>query len=498
MSAARRTFGALISHDSVCLVEYATERTGIRVVGEWIDNSPSASIDEALARLRALFVANDVRSGTLSLAVEQFGVFHHVAMLPGAGDDVLRPVIRREIQRVFGVTDPVFAFKRGAQQERREPNRADPKTAPRQVIVAGAPRDTIDALGHGFTEPRIDVEIATVVPKAIHSLYEVRDAGHEPTAVLVCLEGGPHLSFFLNGRLELAIDPPIALEGDRASIAVTLDQVERGAVYFRQQFRGATATRVLLAARAGEYDALAAEIEMRLGVQVSPLFAGTTSPEAVVAMGAVLEARSEEPLDLYPHLPTLSDRAQAFLRGPNLVAGAVAVAAVMAGIWALAQFATLGSTRREAETMRASIRSGLTAVAPMRDIAQRRADFARQVAFVRQSDDERSSLTTTLEAIAQEAPPGVRFDSLRVSRIASGWSAVVGGQATGATSAQSVRNLDTFVNSVRLRRGVSAASLDQFDYPASTDTTHGASAGVAVMFRLTFQIARGGPPAGAP
>jgi len=136
--------------------------------------------------------------------------------------------------------------------------------------------------------------------------------------------------------------------------------------------------------------------------------------------------------------------------------------------------------------------------APMRDIAQRRADFARQVAFVRQSDDERSSMTTTLAAIAQEAPVGLHFDSLHVSRIASGWSAVIGGQTTGATSAQSVRNLDTFVNSVRTRQGISAASLDQFDYPAATDTTHAASPGVEIMFRLTFQIARGRQPSGAP
>jgi hypothetical protein len=384
-------------------------------------------------------------------------------------------------------------------QERREPARADARTAPRQLFVAGAPRETIDALSHGFPDQRVDVELATVVPKAIHSLYRASGAGAEATAVLVCLEGGPHLSFFLEGRLELAIDPPIALEGDRASVPVMLDQVERGAVYFRQQFRGATATRFLLAAREGEYDALALAIEERLGVPVSPLFAGTTSPEAVVAMGAVLEARSENPLDLFPHPPTLSDRAGALLRGPNVAVAAAATAAVVAGIWALSQFGTLASVHRQTAALHASASSGLPAVAPMREVAQQRADFARQVAFVRKSDDERLSLTTTLEAIAQEAPQGVRFDSLRVSRSTAGWSAAIDGQTIGATAAQSVRNLDAFFNSVRTRPGISAPSLDQFDYPpAGPDSTHTGPRGVELMFRLTFQIVRGSAAGGAP
>ncbi|MEO6877343.1 MAG: hypothetical protein ABI205_02600, partial [Gemmatimonadaceae bacterium] len=301
MSSQRKTFGALISHDVVCLVECAAEKAGIRVLQQWTDTGPSASIGDALERLHGLLAANDVRNATLALAVEQFGVFHHVMMLPGAADDVLRPVVRREVQRVFGVSDPVIVFTRGPQHERREPTRADVRTAPRQLFVAGAPRETINALSQGFSERRITVEIATVVPKAIHSLFHACGGGSEPTAVLVCLDGGPHLSYFLDGRLELAIDPPIALEGDRLSIPVMLDQVERGSVYFRQQFRGATASRLLLAARHGEYDALAAAIQERMGVPVSPLFAGKASPEAVVAVGAVLEARSPAPLDLYPH-----------------------------------------------------------------------------------------------------------------------------------------------------------------------------------------------------
>ena len=491
MSGSDRTFGALISHDCVCLVEYAAERGGLRVIAHRTENARSGSIGEALGRLSSLLSAVDARAATVALAIEQFGVFHHVMTLPGATDDVLRPVIRREVQRVFGVVDPVIAFARGEPQERREPGRADPRTAPRQLFVAGAPSETIDALSRGIGEPHVNIEIATVVPKAIHSLYEASGGSLEPTAVLVCLEGGPHLSFFLGGRLELAIDPPIALEGERPTVAIMLDQVERGAVYFRQQFRGAAATRFLVAAREGEYDALAAALEERLGARVSPLFTGTTSPEAVVAMGAVLEAERVCPLDLYPHPPTLSDRLAVALRGPNLAVACASVAAVVAVIWASSQVSALAMVRRETAQRQTSVQQAMLAVEPMRQIAQRRADFAHQVQFVRLSSDERATLATALEAMAEEAPPGVRFDSLRVSRVADGWSAAIGGQADGSSAAQAVRNLNTFFNAVRGRLGITSASLDQFDYPASAaDSTHARSPVVVIAFRLTFRIAR--------
>ncbi|HEY4217836.1 MAG TPA: hypothetical protein VGM67_11910 [Gemmatimonadaceae bacterium] len=500
MSSAKRTFGALVSHDGVCLVEYAVERTGIRVVGEWSESGHSASIGDALERLRGLLSANDVRGGSIALAIDQFGVFHHVMMLPGANDDVLRPVVRREVQRVFGVTDPAFVFTRGGMQERRAPGRADARTAPRQLFVAGASRETVDALASAFPEKRVYVDIATVVPKAIHSLYQASGGGVEPTAVLVCLDGGPHLSFFLDGRLELAIDPPIALEGDRPSPSVIVDQVERGAVYFRQQFRGAEATRLLLATRENEYAELAAAIEQRIGVRVSPLFEGTSSPEAVVAMGAVLEARNEDAdaLDLYPHPPTIADRAAVLMRGPNLAVSAAVAAAVIAGFWAFSQFTALSTVRRETTALRAAARSSAQAVEPMRQIAERRADFTRQAAFVEQSDAERATLTAALEAIAEEAPVGVHFDSLRVSRSAAGWSGAIDGQTSGATTAQSVRSLETFFNAVRAKPGVSSASLDQFNYPSSgPDTTHAGNQSVGLVFRITFEIARTAAPAAA-
>lgn len=499
MSGASRAFGALIANDGVCLVEYEAERTGMRIIDQWIDPARSQSIDEALGRLRALVEARGAKQPRLAIAVEQFGVFHHTMTLPGATDDVLLPVIRREVQRAFGVADSVIAFTRGAPSERREASRADERTAPRQLLIGGAPRIVADALASAFRGSDIRVEIATVVPKSIHSLYEATGSSLEPTAVLVCLEGGPHLAFFLDGRLELAIDPPIALEGERHPIPMILDQVERGTVYFRQQFRGAQPTRLLLAASPEDFEPLASALETRLGARVKPLFAAPSSPAAIVAMGAVLEARRAAPLDLFPHPPTMSERMARALRGPNAVVAASATAAAIALIWAASQYLSLNAATRASAQLDASVRQGIVQVAPIRSVAERRADVSRQLEFIRTSNRERATLTASLVQVASTAPAAIRFHGVQVVRSANGWLTTIEGQAVGATPAQAVRALDLFYSAIRGRSDVSAPNLDQFDYdspkPAGDSTAAKApepvqDAGITLQFRMSFTLAK--------
>lgn len=487
MRGARRSFGALVAHDGVCLVEYQSDRMGARVVDQWSDAGRSASLDEALERLSRLLGARDAKGARLAIAVEQFGVQHHVMMLPDASNDVLEPIVRREVQRTLGLTDPAVAFTRGrAAQSRKTPSSGT--TGPSQIFIAAAPRDAVDTLRTRLASRGIEIEAVTVVPKAIHSLYEATGAALEPTAVLVCLEGGPHLAFFLDGRLELAVDPPIALEGERASVSMVLDQVERGAVYFRQQFRGAVATRVLLAARPDEYEPLAAALAQRLGARVKPLFPGAASPEGVVAMGAVIEAHHGTPLDLFPHRPTLESRVRATLRGPNGVAAAMASVAAAAGIWAAAQVSSFASAHMSADRARVAARMSISATAPMRLVAERRADAVQKITFVENSQRARAELAQSLRSIADAVPGGVRFDSLTVSRTATGWTAGISGQASGATSARSVGSIDSFYRAVRARREFAQATLDRFDYPTSSplaDSTH-RPADVVIQFHLSL------------
>jgi hypothetical protein len=478
-----RAFAAFIAPDGVTLVEHQRDHAWVRAVAQWTDIRPARSVDDAVARLSALLARTGARRPRLAIAIEQFGVMHHLMTLPRASDDVIEPIVKRDLQRVFGVSDAVVAFTRG---EAAKPDAG----GPRQVVIAAAPPGTVDAL-RSITPVETRIEIATVVPKAMHALYELSGASREPTAVLVALESGPHLAFFLDGRLELAIDPPIALEGDRPSVELILDQLERGAVYFRQQFRGAEASRVLLSARDEEYTRVAAAIEERLTARVQPLFKGVSSPEAVVAIGAALEARRKTPLDLYPHPPTVAQRAATFVRGPMRYVTAAAVAAGIALIWGAAQVLSLASANRDATRFRDSIAQQTPALSPMRAVAQRRADLVAQAAFVRADIAERSTLTHTLAAIAAIAPDGISFDTLHVQRTGDDWSTTIAGTARGATTTQAVYGLDALLRSIRAQHAVSGASLDDFDYPKPADDSLPHTTGpVTIAFHLSFTSRR--------
>jgi hypothetical protein len=480
-----RTFAALIAQHGVTLVEHQRDHGWVRAIEQWTDPRPAASIDEAVARLSALLTRTGARRPRLALVIEQFGVVHHIMTLPRAGDDVVEPIVKRELQRAFGANDPVVAFTRG------DAPGADPK-APQQVVIAAAPRDTLDAL-RALAPTGARIEIATVVPKAMHSLYELGGASKEPTAVLVCLQSGPHLAFFLDGRLELAIDPPIALEGDRPTVAMILDQVERGAVYFRQQFRGAEATRVLLAARADEYAEIASAIESRITARVKPLFKGSESPEAVVAIGAALEGRHKSPLDLYPHPLTPRQRVLAHVRGPERYVTAAVAAAAIAFVWSAMQVVPLLSANRETARLRESMTAAAPAIAPMRQVAQRRADLVAQANFARDAIEARGALTRTLSAIAANAPDGISFDTVHVERAGDGWSAVIEGRASGSTTTQAVFSLDALLKDIRALHTVTGAALDDFDYPQpDDDSLPRAGEPVTIAFHLSFTARRAG------
>ena len=106
-----RSFGALIAHDGVCLVEYRAERTGIRIIEQWADTGRSASIDEALVGCWrfSMLVNSRAQKSPWRSSIRR----HSSRMtLPNAADNVLQPIIQREVQRVFGLANPVVAFSR--------------------------------------------------------------------------------------------------------------------------------------------------------------------------------------------------------------------------------------------------------------------------------------------------------------------------------------------------------------------------------------------------
>ncbi len=241
----RRGFAALIDQDGVALIEYRHEKDGFRVLGARIETRRFETIEAASDAIIAMLASERAKHAAVAVALQHFGSFYHSMILPEAGDEIIRPIVEREMQRVYDVADPAVVFSRGPSVDRREAPRRDATKPPRQVLIAGAPRHVVSGVQARLAAAHVRVDVVTVVPETLRRVYDAVDGSAEPTAMLVCLASGAHLAFFVERRLELAIEPPIALEGERTvDPAVIVDQVERGAVFLRlNKLRGAVATR---------------------------------------------------------------------------------------------------------------------------------------------------------------------------------------------------------------------------------------------------------------
>jgi Tfp pilus assembly protein PilN len=489
---ARRTYAALIEPAGIWLFEFQLEKGGFRIVNHTSDMRRFDDAADAFVALNRLLLNQEFRRASVSIAIHQFGVFHHTITLPAADERVLRPVIRRDVQRTFGIQDPVVAFAAvGQPLERRGPERADAVTAPRQYFVVGMPRTVSDSLVRELCAPNLEVRCVTVVPEAIRRVYESTHEDADATAALLCLAGEPHLAFFINGRLELALDPPIALEGDRfVDPATILAQVERGVVYLRQQFRGAELKVLLLAAPAADQHSLTEMLEDRLGIRVKPLMPRGGSPEAVVAMGAVLAGGSPHQLDLYPHPPTFAERARESLRGTQGVSTGLSVAAAVIAFWAVFQITAFRRTEIDVQTLREQVNRGIPALAPVKELAQRRARYVARLAIADAVMVERDGLASQLAGVARILPVSVRIDSLGMARVQSGWAATVTGRVASMSAAESVRALNDFFQALQARPDITSSSLDQFDYltAPTADSTHAIDHPVNIQFRISFSM----------
>jgi hypothetical protein len=484
-----RGFTALIDQDRVVVLEYLQEKAGFRVIDTRTETRRFSTPDEAADVVSQLLSELKAKRVSLSIVLQHFGSFFHTIVLPPAPDEVIRPIILREVQRSFNITDAAVAYSTTGPVERRDSPRSGSGQVPRQVLIAGAPQGVVASLHARFTKARIHVEGLTVMPEVFRRLYDALDGSTEATAMLVCLANGPHVAFFVNGRLEMAIDPPLALEGEAPlDSAVIVDQLERGAIFLRQQSRGTVATRLLLSAPAADYESLSSIIEARTGMRVAPLGRDIGSPEMVVALGAVLAARATDRLDLFPRAPTFDARVRDAVTGPSAITTVVLTAAAVAVFWAAMQFALFLRTKRDVVTVQAQVARALPAVGGMRQSAQGRQRIAGIRAALAFSQAERSVVSSLLTSLAESAPAGAQLDSFAVVRVGQGWKTTVFGRAAGASGSAALSAATGMYRRLQQR----SPKLKELDFQVSSylprpAADSGAGTGAdQLLFTVTF------------
>lgn len=489
--APRRTFSAIIDQDSVILVEYAHEKTGFRLIGTWDERRRFATADAAAESVIRLLRELGARRASLSVVLQHFGSFFHSLVLPEATDDVIRPIVLREVQRSFNVSDVAVAWSRGDTIERRGEARTG-GSPPRQLFVAGVPNEIIVALHARFTKARVHVQGVTVIPEVLRRLYDSLDGSNEATAMLLCLHNGPHVGFFVNGRLELAIEPPLALEGEAPlDEMLVIDQLERGAIFLRQQSRGTVATRLLLASRAEDYESLAATIERRTGMHVAPIGQRVGPPESVAAMGAILAASSPDAIDLYPRAPTFDDRLKDATTGWGLATSTLFAAAAVAAFWCVMQLLAMQRARGDIERLQAQVGRSLPPVLALRESATGREQLSNIRAALEGARNERRALGDVLSATSAAIAPGARLDSIVVQRVVDGLRTRVFAQASGPTGPAAMGAATTMYRSFQTHRSFSELEFESSYVPRGPTDPRAPVAGDDLRFVISLVAAPG-------
>lgn len=487
---APRSFAALIDQDSVMLLEYRDERGGFRLLDTRVRSQRFLTIEEAIDAVVGMLGDMNAKGARLSVVLQHFGSFFHALPLPPAGPEHLAPIIQREVQRSFSMPDPSIAYATGKPLERPDAPRAAVPPM-HQVFIAGAPRPIVETIQGRFAKAKIKAESLTVAPEVFRRLYETLDGSRETTALLACLPNGPHLAFFVNAQLELAIEPPIRLEGEPLGAAGLIDQLERGAIFLRQQAHGAVATRSLLIAPADQYESLASTIEARTGMHVAPLGHNIGSPESIVAMGAVLSARASDRLDLLPRAPSMDERLRSALSGPSLVRTSLFAAAAVAVFWAGMQILTVKREQRSLENAQSRVELALPALAKARQSVEGRERIASIRAALGDAMAEKGAVATVMAAVPALPQSNAQLDSLHVARVVEGVRATLYGHVTAQTGPAATSAANFYYRHFKSATGLKDVSFESsFLAPTASQPTSGA------LERLSFAISGLSPMGG--
>jgi hypothetical protein len=489
---APRNFAALIDQEGVSLLEYRSESGGFRLLDTRRRSQRFESVDEAIDSLVSMLDDMSVRNATLSIVLQHYGSFFHSLALPPAAAEHIRPIIQREVQRAFNVTDAAIAYETGRSLDRPDSARAG-GPGMRQTFVAGAPQHVVDAIQARLPKRRFKVDNLTVVPEVFRRLYDALDGSQEVTALLVCLPNGPHIAFFVNAVLELVIEPPIRLAGEPPiDPALIVDQLERGAIFLRQQAHGAVPTRLLLSAPADDFEALESTIEARTGMHVVPLGKDIGPPESMVAVGAVLAARHPDGLDLFPRPPAFEERLKSAMSGRGLVTTTLATAAAVAAFWAAMQILGVRREQQSLLEVQTRVERAIPALAAARQSAQGRERIASIRNALRDALAEKTSVITMMNAVPTGPAAATQLDSLHIVRVVDGVRTTLFGRAAGPSGPAAMSAATIFYRRFKSQSGLGNVAFESHFLPH----TRMDASGSRTFEELSFTVSGLSPLAG--
>lgn len=432
------------------------------------------------------------RGGKLSLSVIGFGTYHHILTLPAAPREILLPIMRRELRRFYpdlfqGEADePVIDYVeidssgRGGAGQMRE------------YLVAAVPRTLVDRVCGTLQARGIQIEHWTILPQALQRLYDVFAAEPEPSALLLMVPKAPLLGFFQSGELRFFSEPLLSAEWQaETQMAAVIEQVERGSLFLRQQFRGAFVDRLLLAVDPEDAERNAATLRERLQLQVRAFSPYHDSPGALAALGAALDADAGHRLNLLPAEYRPASPSEVWSRALGVASAAVVIAAAVWWGWGAVQL------ERRAEQRVAALQAELSArgdvYAEVEPIVRERQDHVQRAQILSVLATERDRLPGILWPL-QGTSSAIRLRQFDLTRGPTGWQGRLSGTALGYTSAAASNAIDGIFRDIAAELPPGSVTLDNLDYveptydPADDLGESYVGPSIAINFQLSFIV----------
>jgi hypothetical protein len=431
---------------------------------------------EAADHLANVLAARGITNARIAIAARGFGVVHHVLQLPPAKDDLLAPIVEREIRRLepqLGPTvvdwKPLPALDAG---QGDAPNQ-------RSLLTIAAPRETAEQFEDRLRSAGCTLVHLTALPAAMQRLEEEFDTGDESAAMVAALPDGAFLGFFLAGGLRLVIEPPLQADALH-DVGALAEEVELGVMFVRQQFRGATIAKLTIVGSDPAISDAEDVIGQRIGVPATHLSPSALSPASFAAFGAVLDARSARPLALSTGARRQTGTASVLHQASIAAVGV----AVLLATWTTIDAVRAYSASRELVGVTRRLEQDSFGLEPLRTTAEQRKLIRDAQAALRFVADERADLQRTLTGLAFSVPVTMRLDSLQLERSGDGWRAIVNGDVTGASNANAVQSIHDFYQELPRRVRLTGLALDQLSYDESQSEDRSSH----VRFQLSFAV----------
>lgn len=470
-----RLIGAYVCPRGVFGIECRRHSNGLEVLRAFQMPVEIASPAEAVGLLAESLAQAGVRNAEIVLALRGFHVVHHLLAFPPAADSILEPIIDREIRHLEPqIVDPVIAWMRLPP----EPVAAGEPSTPPQFLVAAIPREVADAIAGAIRSAGHTLLHLTALSVAYHRLAEELVSPIEATALVAQLPDGPYLGFSLGGVVRLVVEPPVKPDDASSDAAALAEEVELGAMFVRQQFRGAQITRATVVVSDDAYPEVESALGAWLGVPVDRLAVHDLSAGGLAAFGAILDSRSVQSVSLGGRSTRRVEQGPPALK---LAAIATLVLAAVVLIWSVAGALSAGAAARALQIARRQIDQESYNISPLRETAGRRKLIANAVAVMQVVARERAVLQRGLAAVASAVPASVRLDSVSIERVGSGWNAWMGGTVRGQTSGDAVQRLNDFYRALPRGAPIDSLTLQQLVYADS-------AGGSLVHFQLTFGL----------